>query len=286
MKLTLISISFLFNFTFFYAQSPKEIVNSFFKKMTQADTTGLSLMFTKHASLQSVTKDVNGNSQLSSVNIADFIKSITKYKSGMLDERIYNLKSVEMKDIASVSMDYDFYNNKKYSHSGVNLFTFLHNGKHWLISTITDTRYFKSEEQLENKDKVEQFLDKWHLAASTADAKTYFDMLDEKSIFIGTDESEVWTKQQFYSFAAPYFEKGKAWDFVKKSRNIYTNSVNGVIWFDEVLDTWMGPCRGSGFIVTDENNNMKIMQYVLSLTVPNEKIEQVIKAIDLPVRKR
>ncbi len=47
-------------------------------------------------------------------------------------------------------------------------------------------------------------------------------------------------------------------------------------WFDELLDTWMGVCRGSGVLVKN-GDSWKIKQYVLSLTVPNSNIDEVIK---------
>ncbi len=46
-------------------------------------------------------------------------------------------------------------------------------------------------------------------------------------------------------------------------------------WFDETLDTWMGVCRGSGVLI-NKNGKWLIKQYVLSLTVPNEKMKEVI----------
>jgi hypothetical protein len=265
--------------------SPDEIVNHFFKLMSKSDTTGMRGLFTKDATLQS-SNQFKAESSISSSSISDFINSITKHKPGSLDERISNLKTMKMVNIATVTMDYDFFYNSVYSHSGVNVFNFLMDKEGWKISSLSDTRFKKLESPVNEKDRVEKFLDDWHLAASKADIKTYFDMLHDKSIYIGTDETEVWTKEVFYNFAKPYFEKGKAWDFVKKSRNIYLYSVEGVIWFDEVLDTWMGPCRGSGFIVKDEKGNMKIMQYVLSMAIPNDKVYDVIKASGSPTRKK
>ena len=33
-------------------------------------------------------------------------------------------------------------------------------------------------------------------------------------------------------------------------RHIYTSKSGDFIWFDELLDTWMGACRGSGVYYT------------------------------------
>jgi hypothetical protein len=46
-------------------------------------------------------------------------------------------------------------------------------------------------------------------------------------------------------------------------------------WFDELLETQMKICRGSGVVVKD-GNRWKIKQYVLSMTIPNSVADSVI----------
>ena len=99
--------------------------------------------------------------------------------------------------------------------------------------------------------------------------------MDSVSIFIGTDASENWKKTAFSKFSKPYFDKGKAWSFTPIERNIYTSKNNEIVWFDELLNTWMGICRGSG-VLEKENKKWKIKHYVLSVTIPNDNINQVI----------
>jgi hypothetical protein len=41
----------------------------------------------------------------------------------------------------------------------------------------------------------------------------------------------------------------------------------------------MGPCRGSGWIDISDKNNFQLVQYVLSTTVPNEKIDKFLEAM-------
>ena len=43
-------------------------------------------------------------------------------------------------------------------------------------------------------------------------------------------------------------------------------------WFDELLDTWMQLCRGSGVAVKTEDG-WRIAHYVLSMTMPNEEVD-------------
>ena len=47
-------------------------------------------------------------------------------------------------------------------------------------------------------------------------------------------------------------------------------------WFDELLDTQMKICRGSG-ILEKIKGTWKIKQYVLSMTIPNENVDEVVK---------
>lgn len=129
----------------------------------------------------------------------------------------------------------------------------------------------------QNKDKatVNTMLDQWHKDAADAKFNDYFAALAPDAIYIGTDATENWNVDQFKAFAKPYFDKGKAWSFTALERNIYFG--NDIAWFDELLDTQMKICRGSG-ILKKQNGQWKIVHYVLSMTVPNDVIDPVIKA--------
>ena len=125
-------------------------------------------------------------------------------------------------------------------------------------------------------NQVNQFLDEWHLAASNADYNRYFDAFASDGIFVGTDATEHWTKQEFQVFAKPFFDRGKAWDFKAVERHIYFSKDQKTVWFDELLSTWMKGCRGSGVLVKTAGV-WKIKHYVLSMTVPNEHTNAVIQ---------
>ena len=125
------------------------------------------------------------------------------------------------------------------------------------------------------KDSINVVLSNWHKAAAKADFNNYFNKMDSASVFIGTDAAENWTKKQFQAFSKPFFDKGKAWTFTTLERNIYINKVGDFAWFDELLNTWMGTCRGSG-VLENINNTWTIKHYVLSVPVPNDDINAVI----------
>ena len=127
------------------------------------------------------------------------------------------------------------------------------------------------------KTTVNTLLDDWHKAASDANYEGYFSKMDSVSFFIGTDATENWTKKQFESFSKPFFDKGKAWSFKALERNVYVNDAKNFVWFDELLDTWMGTCRGSG-VLEKKNKIWKIKHYVLSVEIPNNDVQAVILA--------
>lgn len=126
------------------------------------------------------------------------------------------------------------------------------------------------------KKNISKVLDDLNLYASTADFNNYFNLYAEESTFIGTDASEVWNKKEFMDWSKPFFDKGKAWSFTSLKRNITFSADGKYAWFDELLDTQMKLCRGSGVLEKIENQ-WKIKQYVLSMTVPNQVSEEVTK---------
>lgn len=125
------------------------------------------------------------------------------------------------------------------------------------------------------KEAINTMLDAWHKSASEAEYDSYFKSMAKASVFIGTDASENWNKKDFKVFSKPFFDRGEAWDFKSLERNVYIASDGETAWFDELLETWMGVCRGSGVLAKTEDG-WKIEHYVLSVTIPNEHIDEVI----------
>lgn len=126
------------------------------------------------------------------------------------------------------------------------------------------------------KKNVGLVLDNLNEYAAKADFKNYFALFADESTYIGTDATEVWDKKQFMDYAKPHFDKGQGWSFKSLKRNIYFSKDGNYAWFDEVLDTQMKICRGSG-VLQKIGGKWKIKQYVLSATIPNEVIDVVTK---------
>ncbi len=133
-----------------------------------------------------------------------------------------------------------------------------------------------SRQDLDDQKKViNTLLDEWHLAAAKADFENYFSVMTDDAIYIGTDATENWVKKDFMVWSKTFFDKGKAWNFTGLDRNIYFDESGNIAWFDELLNTQMKICRGSGVLIK-ENNNWKIAHYVLSMTIPNDISQDVI----------
>lgn len=127
-----------------------------------------------------------------------------------------------------------------------------------------------------DKDKINLTLDTWHKAAADVKFEPYFALMSDDAIFIGTDATENWTKKDFKIWAKPHFDKGKTWNFTALERHIFFDKTGTIAWFDELLNTQMKICRGSGVLVK-VGKEWKIQHYVLSMTIPNDEVDAVTK---------
>lgn len=132
------------------------------------------------------------------------------------------------------------------------------------------------DNQTISKANINSTLDAWHKAAAEANYNAYFSLMADDAVFIGTDATENWNKTAFQAYAKPHFDKGKAWSFTALERHIYFDETGKTAWFDELLNTQMKICRGSGVLVKI-GKEWKIKHYVLSMTIPNDNSSEVIK---------
>jgi ketosteroid isomerase-like protein len=131
-----------------------------------------------------------------------------------------------------------------------------------------------TDSQTVSKEEINKVLEDWHAAAAQANFEEYFGLMSGDGIFIGTDATENWQNKEFREFAKPYFDKGKAWSFTTLERNIYISENGETAWFDELLNTQTGICRGSG-VLEKTQNAWKIKHYVLSIAIPNENVNEI-----------
>ncbi|RZJ30596.1 MAG: hypothetical protein EOO48_04525 [Flavobacterium sp.] len=147
--------------------------------------------------------------------------------------------------------------------------------KVFLMILLLPTAFFAQDSNSADKAAIETTLNLWHKAAAEARFKPYFALMTPDAVFVGTDPTENWQMDAFKAFAKPYFDKGKAWNFTAVERHIYLSDNKDFAWFDELLDTQMKLCRGSG-VLKKVNGQWRIAHYVLSIAVPNDNTDEVV----------
>lgn len=131
---------------------------------------------------------------------------------------------------------------------------------------------------------IEATLNNFHQAAAKADSEKYFDLMADDAVFLGTDATERWSKEEFKTFVLPIFNQGRGWTYYSTQRNISIASSGNVAFFDELLENHKyGQCRGSG-VLWKTPQGWKIAQYNLSIPVPNFIAEDVVKQIKNAVK--
>jgi hypothetical protein len=133
--------------------------------------------------------------------------------------------------------------------------------------------------EVRTRTDVAKVLDSLHDAASKAQSDRYFALFAPDAVFLGTDAKERWTIEQFKAYALPLFAKGRGWTYTPRERHIQV-SHDGWSWFDELLDNAKyGTCRGSGVLRQQPSGLWLIVQYDLSVPIPNDLLPDVAEEI-------
>ena len=258
----------------------KAVINQMFDGMRAGDSSMLTGIFTPAASLSSIFTNTEGEVVKRGGSIANFISAVGTPHDQVWDERIWSYDIKIDEPMASAWTEYTFYLGDQMSHCGVNVFEMIHLAEGWKISGITDTRR-KTGCKTKEESEINELMDRWHQAAAEADEQTFFGSMTEDGVYIGTDASERWLRDEMRTWSQKYFERDSAWDFKPTSRNIQFSEDRSMAWFDELLDTWMGTCRSSGVVVNTEEG-WKIKHYHLSIAVPNETVDGYLELIGKP----
>lgn len=122
-----------------------------------------------------------------------------------------------------------------------------------------------------DKTAINLVLNSYHQAAATADWDSYFSLMSEDGVFLGTDASERWTKQEFQRYAAG----SSGWVYTPGVRNINLTPDGLSAWFDESLRSQnYGTSRGTGVLIRTAAG-WKISQYHLTFPIPNDLSGQI-----------
>ncbi|MGZ8539155.1 MAG: hypothetical protein ACXWV6_00810 [Chitinophagaceae bacterium] len=120
--------------------SVKATINNLFTAMKNADKVLFKTVFSDGAILQTIGRDKEGKTLVTSESIQEFGEFVGKLKKDSADERI-SFETIKIDGpLATAWTPYNFYFNGKFSHCGVNSFQLVRLNDEWKIQYIIDTR--------------------------------------------------------------------------------------------------------------------------------------------------
>jgi ketosteroid isomerase-like protein len=251
----------------------RAVIDKMFTAMYKADTAAMRPCFTPGATFMTYSFDSKGHPRAKGEALIDFFRGVGLMGEADMEERLIGWQCLIDDGIASVWTPYEFYFEGKFSHCGVNSFQLIKVQGIWKITMITDTRRKTSCPSDEQQVMViDSLINRWHHAAAKADEEAFFGRMTEDGIYIGTDATERWLRDELKEWSKEYFKRETAWDFKPISRNVTIGPGGQIAWFDELLDTWMGTCRSTG-IMERIDGEWKIIYYHLSVALPNDKMD-------------
>ncbi len=256
------------------------VIQRMFDAMRAGDSTALRSTFDATARLQTVFTNKEGKTSLADETVDEFAKAVGTPHKEVYDERIWSYDVRIDGRLATAWTEYSFFLDDKLSHCGVNAFQLFKGENGWKITQITDTRRRNGCQTEPNTDlgAINQLMDAWHHAAAVADEEKFFGSMTPDGIYLGTDASERWLRDEMKEWSKKYFERESAWAFTAHHRHVYFSSNGQIAWFEEQLDTWMGPCRGSG-VLQKTGDGWKIRHYNLAVAVANDVVNEYIKLL-------
>lgn len=263
------------------------VIQKMFDGMRTGDSAAVRSVFDPTARLLTALVDADGKPVLKSGSIGNFVEAVGTPHDEIWDERIWSFDINIEGQLATAWTEYTFFRGEIMSHCGVNAFQLFNSESGWKIIQITDTRRQTScqTEPHTAEAAINGVLDAWHRAAAEADSKLFFGSMAPDGIYLGTDASERWLRDELREWSKKYFERGSAWDFTPRKRQVYLSADGQIAWFEELLGTWMGVCRGSG-VLQKSVDGWKIKHYNLAVTVPNDAMDGFIELIkNLPENK-
>ena len=116
-----------------------QVIHNMFTAMKTSDTNLLKTCFSPTTIFQTIANK-NGQVEIKTEQLQDFINSIGKQIPGALDERITIAGLLIDAYLASVWTPYQFYYKEQYSHQGANSFQLVNGIDGWKIQYLIDTR--------------------------------------------------------------------------------------------------------------------------------------------------
>ena len=116
-----------------------QVIHNMFTAMKTSDTNLLKTCFSSTTVFQTIANK-NGQVEIKTEQLQNFINSIGKQIPGALDERITIAGLLIDANLASVWTPYQFYYKEQYSHQGANSFQLVKGIDGWKIQYLIDTR--------------------------------------------------------------------------------------------------------------------------------------------------
>jgi ketosteroid isomerase-like protein len=121
-------------------QEIQKVIETFFEGFHAKDTVKMKSVCSDKIILQSIMENAKG-SKLSDESAKEFYNSIATIPSDFkFEEKILSYSIQVDGTMAHAWTPYEFYINDKFSHSGVNAFTFFKENGIWKIIYVIDTR--------------------------------------------------------------------------------------------------------------------------------------------------
>ncbi len=261
----------------------RTVIDELFDAMRANDSTGVHDLFIPEAQMSTIMVDQSGETVKRTNPYGRFVTAMGTPHESTYDEQIWSYDIQIDGPMAYAWTEYTFYLGIQMLHCGVNMFELIKTSEGWRISSVVDTRR-KTGCQSNPEYDIHNLLNSWHRAAAEADEDVFFGLMAEDGIYIGTDATERWTRDEMLELMLPYFQRETAWDFTPLERNVVFNDDKDLAWFDELLDTWMGTCRSSGVMIATQDG-WRIQHYHLSIAVPNDKVDGYLDLIGLERKK-
>ena len=119
----------------------KNTIVKFFDAFHKQDSVAINALVSKDLTLQSIGKNREGATQLSTQEFSAFLKSIVSIpKDQKFEEKLLDFKIQIDGDMANAWTPYEFWFNDKFSHCGVNSFQLVKLEGTWKIIYLVDTR--------------------------------------------------------------------------------------------------------------------------------------------------
>lgn len=115
-------------------------IHQLFDGMRAGDSSMVHAAFYPTARLQTTYTDKNGDPQIHTGDLGQFMVSIGTPHEQMYDEQIWGYEVKIEDNLATVWTPYTFYLGETMSHCGVNAFQVAKTGEGWKIIQIADTR--------------------------------------------------------------------------------------------------------------------------------------------------